>query len=323
MRMDCMVPVSVVIPTYNRTNVLFDTIRSIVSGKKKPSEVIVIDQTSPATVFPEDLKKMMTDGMLTVLHESIPSLTRSRNIGLRRASNDIVLFCDDDILVDENTIEILYQRMRQKNILLVAGITKDENCLFGGNADSSIKSVFSTAIGLKKFWRKDGYVVRGSMRGRYAAAISEPSKTEWAMGYFFCIKKSFCERNDLWFDEKLIRYAYAEDLDFTLRYCRAASNQHFQTIVDPTLYVDHLASKEWRTPSRAAAFYTVINRRYLSYKIYPRRFWYRWFIKWSDKCWELFGCKTTEEKKNWHDAMVKCDQYTNALKDGDLNMVYE
>ena len=321
--MDKYVPISVIIPTYNRTTVLFDTIRSIVSGVQRPEEVIIVDQTIPAISFPKDLLNMIDEGRLTVLHETIPSLTRSRNIGLRCASNDIVLFCDDDILIDNNTIKNLYQKMSQKNIALIAGITKDENSLFVGKSDVGIKSIISTVMGLKKFWRKDGYVIRGSMRGRYATNIVSPTKTEWAMGYFFCIKKSFCVENNIWFDEKLIRYAYAEDLDFSLRYCMAADKRNFRTIVDPTLYVDHLASKEWRTPSRAAAFYTVINRRYLSYKIFPKKFWYRWFMEWADMCWEIFGCKTSEEKRNWRDARIKSKLKKESIKKGNFDEVYD
>lgn len=321
--MNNYISMSVVIPTYNRTTVLFETIRSLYGGKAVPNEIIVVDQTTPAVMFPEDLKMMESKGLLKVIHEKIPSLTRSRNIGLNSATNNIVLFCDDDILVDENTIWSLYQRMDNNNIALVAGIHKDENILFEGKADKKLKSLFSTIIGLKKFWKKGGYVVRGSMRGRYSTNISKPLKTEWAMGYFFCVKKNICIENQLWFDEKLIKYAYAEDLDFSLRYCTVANKLKMQTIVDPTLYVNHLATKEWRTPSRVASFYTVINRRYLSYKIFPQKFWYRFFIQWSDLCWQYIGCKTKEEKKNWHDARNKCRKNKEYIINGNLMDIYE
>lgn len=94
-----MIPISVVIPTYNRTKVLFDTIRSLCSGSKIPDEIIVVDQTNPPIEFPQDIQTIMKTGLLQVFHADIPSSTRSRNIGLEKAKNEIVLFCDDDILV--------------------------------------------------------------------------------------------------------------------------------------------------------------------------------------------------------------------------------
>lgn len=42
-----IIPMSIVIPTYNRTKVLFDTIESLNAGEYVPDEVIVVDQTNP------------------------------------------------------------------------------------------------------------------------------------------------------------------------------------------------------------------------------------------------------------------------------------
>ena len=56
------------------------------------------------------------------------------------------------------------------------------------------------------------------MRGRYPAPVADMVATDWAMGYFFCVRRSCMERWDCWFDENLKRYAYAEDLDVSIRY---------------------------------------------------------------------------------------------------------
>ena len=54
-----IIPMSIVIPTYNRTKVLFDTIESLNAGEYVPDEVIVVDQTNPPVEFPEKLKTRM------------------------------------------------------------------------------------------------------------------------------------------------------------------------------------------------------------------------------------------------------------------------
>lgn len=126
-----IIPMSIVIPTYNRTKVLFDTIESLNAGEYVPDEVIVVDQTNPPVEFPEKLKAQMGE-RLVVINESIPSLTRSRNIGLKAAGNDIVLFCDDDILVNSDSLKELYDAINNNEVALAAGIHKGENLLYEG-----------------------------------------------------------------------------------------------------------------------------------------------------------------------------------------------
>lgn len=316
-----IIPISVVIPTYNRTKVLFDTIESLNSGEKIPEEIIVVDQTNPPVQFPETLKDAMGE-RLVVIHEEIPSSTRSRNIGLRRAGKDIVLFCDDDILVNDDSLKILYETMSREDVALAAGIHKRDNLLYEGKKSSLVRSVGGTLFGTQKLWRKDGYVVHGSMRGRYAPEITTITPTEWAMGYFFCIRKSLCEKYEIYFDEKLRRYAYAEDLDFSLRYCAKAKKENKKSLLVPQIYINHLASKEWRTPSYEKTLYTIANRRYLSYKIYPGQFWKRWFLSWSDWCYEKFICSDLTEKQNWHKVRRFCRQEDKHLKEGCMEEIY-
>ena len=197
--------------------------------------------------------------------------------------------------------------MQNSKVALVAGINKKDNALYGGkNKDNQLKAFVSTLFGLKKFWRNDGYVIRGSMRGRYAVGITNKVPTEWAMGYFFSVKKSLCDKCTIQFDENLKRYAYAEDLDFSIRYCEKAKIGGRACILNPEIYVDHLASKEWRTPSKEATLYAIANRRYLSYKLYPKKFWNRWLLLWNDWCCEKFVCKNVDERKNWHEARMLC-----------------
>ena len=137
-----------------------------------------------------------------------------------------------------------------------------------------LKEAASMILGLKKPWRKDGYVIRSNMRGRYPVPVMQRVSTEWAMGYFFCVRRSLMERWNIWFDEGMDRYAYAEDLDFSIRYCLMAQQERLNCVLEPKIYVDHLASNEWRTPSEEAVRYFVRNRRRIAHKVYPNRWWY-------------------------------------------------
>lgn len=265
--------VAVVIPTYNRPEVLKGTIESYLRGRVLPRQIVVVDQTpepfNPGAI--SDCRGVRLD----IVRSATPSLTLARNMGVRASDFDTILFSDDDILVDRDSIAVLADTMANETVALVAGVTIAENAVYGNPTEPGVaRDIVGTLLGMKKPWRKDGYVVRASMRGRYPMPVTKRVPTEWAMGYFFCVRRSLMERHGIWFDEKLKRYAYAEDLDFSFRYCREVKANGLVCVLEPRIYVNHLASTEWRTPSTEATRYFVENRRYLARKLFPKKWWY-------------------------------------------------
>lgn len=95
--------ISIVIPTYNRpaqiSLVLDEILNSDVSGFENV-EVIVVDDGSPKTVEPNVLSKSPDHPFqFSFIRQENAGPARARNNGFGLATNDIVLFIDDDILV--------------------------------------------------------------------------------------------------------------------------------------------------------------------------------------------------------------------------------
>jgi GT2 family glycosyltransferase len=86
--------ISIVIPTYMRDQVLWDSVRALRPQLREGDELLVVDQNRPALRAPADLDAPW----LRLLHLDAPSLTRARNLGLARAARDRVVFLDDDIV---------------------------------------------------------------------------------------------------------------------------------------------------------------------------------------------------------------------------------
>ncbi len=278
--------ITVVIPTYNRPEVLRTTVESYLSGRVLPRQIVIVDQTSEP--FDPAIIRNKRGVELGVVHSMTPSLTLARNIGARASSSDVILFSDDDIVVDGDSIAVLADAMADDALALVAGVDIAENGVHGSpEKPRFVRDVVGTLLGMKKPWRKDGYIVRASMRGRYPMSVSRRVPTEWAMGYFFCVRRSLMERWGVWFDEGMTRYAYAEDLDFSMRYCACAEKDGLSCVLEPNIYVHHLASTEWRTPSDEAVSYFVANRRRIARKVYPGRWWYRLTMGWFDTTFAL------------------------------------
>lgn len=309
------VPISIIIPTYNRRDSLINTVNSYLNGKVVPSEIIIVDQTVPALSLDDIITSHQTDMLL--LHSDTPSLTRARNIGIKYSKNDIILFSDDDVLVDSNTLSRLYDTMSKDNIALCAGVSSSDQSFQKTNSSHKI---IGTLAGMQCFWKSGGYVVRHTMRGRYNINIKKNTyNTDWAMGYFFCVKKHLLNKWSICFDENLIGYAYAEDLDFSMRYCNRAKKENYDCIVSKQIYVKHLATQEWRTPSMKAMYFLVANRIYLLHKNYPQ--YSLWPMRWNNWCYS--HVLPQRERKLFSDIRKICLKNIELLYTGQIEEVYE
>ncbi len=245
----------------NRPKSLDRTLKLLFSGIDTPNQIVVVDQSQDAAVRNENKSILQTykdvcDG-LCYEYQQVPSLTKARNAGFGKALNEIIVCADDDIDVNPDTIGNVYKLMQNPNIAMIAGI--DE---FTKPSTSKIGYL----LGTKSFRRRKMGYVTSSMLGRYPDNIKGQIETQWAMGYFFVVRKSLMEKWGCRWDEKLTSYAYAEDCDFSFGYYKHARAEGLKCILDPSVKVKHLASKEYRIPSTKNTYMYVINREYLRHK---------------------------------------------------------
>lgn len=91
--------ISVVIPTYQREQVLIDTIECLSELSPTPAEILVIDQTlNHESGTQSKLDEFQRGGIVRWIRMERPSITAAMNLGLREARYDIVLFLDDDVI---------------------------------------------------------------------------------------------------------------------------------------------------------------------------------------------------------------------------------
>ena len=90
-------PVSVVIPTVGRPELVDALVRSLCEGDVAPEEIIVVDNR-PAD--PRTRAAFAADPRVRYLAEPVPGASRARNRGLAEARCPAVAFLDDDVVVD-------------------------------------------------------------------------------------------------------------------------------------------------------------------------------------------------------------------------------
>lgn len=89
------IPISVVIPAYNRADLIGETINSILGQSAPPAEVIVVDDGSRDGTA-DALSGF--GGRITVLRIPNSGELVARNTGIRHASGQLIAFCDSDDL---------------------------------------------------------------------------------------------------------------------------------------------------------------------------------------------------------------------------------
>ncbi len=254
------VNVSLLIPTMNRPETLEATLKSYFEKEFYPAEVIVVDQSADETVRAEVKKAVESFGdkvKCVYIYQEVPSLTKARNTAFKAASFDNLICSDDDIFVEKNTVKNVCDILNRGDVSMIAGIDT--------NAPERSGKI-GCLLGTKSFFkRKRGHVTK-SMLGRYPDVILKETPTEWAMGYFFAIKKSLAEKWDICWDENLVSYAYAEDLDYSYTYYKKSKAEGLKCILTPQVKVKHLVSREYRTPGFKATVMYTVHRRYLVYK---------------------------------------------------------
>ncbi|MDO9333402.1 MAG: glycosyltransferase [Dehalococcoidales bacterium] len=112
---------SVVIPTKDRIDDLTRCIQSLESQSVRPMEIIIVDGS-----ITQQTREMISEmsgkhGIpLKYIRQTVGKFGRAKNIGAMQAKGDVVLFVDDDVILDEYYIEEL-DKVYQKDTAGVIG----------------------------------------------------------------------------------------------------------------------------------------------------------------------------------------------------------
>ena len=267
---------SVVIPTYRRAASLEATLESILRQGDAVREVIIVSQSEDETH--EVIARMMTrlglgTNQLRLLRLAAPSSTAARNAGITASTGDWIIFSDDDVIWPDDLIVRLTAKLSAaSDIAMLAA--RD---LSRAEASLSAAQRWFGAFFLVNTWSAltEGRILP-SIQGRYPWPIRGDVPTEWAMGYWFAVRRDHLSAHGLRFDERLTRYAYAEDLLFSVQCARAAQRSGLRSVLSEDIAVRHLATDEWRTSARHVDLSSVWNRIFIASQLYAgASFWFR------------------------------------------------
>jgi glycosyltransferase involved in cell wall biosynthesis len=250
--------VSIIIPTYNRVKELEETLDSIISQTTLPKEILIVDDSDNDEIvnLVEYRKTEFKEKDLLLKYlrnKKEKSLTIARNIGIENATGDVILFLDDDVVLDKEYInEILKVYEAYPNALGVQG--------------------YITNIVLSKFWNrinkilfrgyleKDKCRVLPSTNSTYPYLLDKVISCQWLSGsnqsYMREVFQSFR------YNENLKRYSYSEDADLS---CQVHKHYPNSLYITPYAKLIHKASEEEKLPNKMLIQMKHIYKLYFFY----------------------------------------------------------
>ena len=95
--------VSLIICTYNREELLVQSLKCALKQTYGDMEILVIDQTEhhdeETMLYLDSIKDK-----IKYTYASTPSLTKARNLGIDSSTGDLIIFIDDDVILEEDFV---------------------------------------------------------------------------------------------------------------------------------------------------------------------------------------------------------------------------
>ncbi|MGK7945527.1 MAG: hormogonium polysaccharide biosynthesis glycosyltransferase HpsN [Microcystaceae cyanobacterium] len=226
---------SVIVPTYNREAILKDSLEDLLKQEYPSWEILVIDQTLTHESETEQyLQRLVDNNQIKWIKVEWASLPGARNLGVRQATGEIVLFIDDDIQLPEGYLYAHAQNyINDPEIGAVAGRVLDKMKI----ADA------------KRHKEEDNYELdylppEASDPGIAWYHIdlvhtTQPQQVISARGCNMSYKRDIFTKHGIWFDERFRGSAVREESDFCLRIRKTG----YKIWYDPKAYLVHLGEE--------------------------------------------------------------------------------
>lgn len=209
---------SVIICTRNRLHDLLLCLESLALQAQQMYELIIVDSSdrplSHDVEFTQRFNSSVFKNVRLDYVHTFPGLTYQRNVGIERATGDIVYFFDDDVILEPT---YLYEM----NLFF------KQNPAYGGGM-GSITNIPKKQTGWQRVVRALFLLQRDYSNGKFtwsgmpthAYGMDIMQDVEVLGGCCMAFKKELIVHCK--FDEKLTRYAYMEDCDASCRVSRLA-----------------------------------------------------------------------------------------------------
>jgi len=249
--------ISVVIPTRNRREHLEECLKSLFEANPLPNEVIVLDAGS--TDGTEEAVKQYS---ITFVRVNEPNRQRQRNIGLSKTTGEIVVFLDDDVVIDKPALRHI---MNAYSIdvggvggrILPYGMPRNYWVAACGNIVGKV--------------RNDGVVI-----GNFDIPLKKSKEVDCLQGCFMSFRREALQKVG-GFDENYASFFRGDDTDVSF----VVKKRGYKLIYEPKAIVWHKALGKRSYSTENWAYFYIRGCTYFYFKnVFPRaKRYFPWFLK--------------------------------------------
>ncbi len=144
---------SVVIPTYNRKDLLLRNLQALSQQTFPDFEVVVVDQSEPPVEIPEEYRQKLA---IRYVYSEQRGPALARNKGIHEATGHVVAFTDDDCIPERDWLEKAARHFDERPIAGLEGFIRSEK--IGDPGYRTVSNLNFEGIGFmtaNMFYRRD------------------------------------------------------------------------------------------------------------------------------------------------------------------------
>jgi len=274
--------VSIIIPTYNRNKMLCDTLSNIMRFEHQYNELVIVDQTKahePETKL--FLDNLLLNNKIKYIYVDYPNLPNARNVGINNSTGDLIIFFDDDVEINENTIPSHIASLSTPEVGCVTGkvtiinTNKNQNIVLGSS--NRLKKIIKSFLFF--FLRKKAsYVGRFGILSDFSRGKLLPADT--CIGCNMSFKRDVLLKCGL-FDSNYTGNAVREDTDMSARIRKLK----YKIIYNPSASIIHFMDNSGGTRTSLNEIYWSMifkNQCYFYLKNFNFTYAYIYILHLSD-----------------------------------------
>ena len=242
-----MTSFSVVIPTLRRPEALRRTIESLLACAPLPDEIVVVDGDPEGSARDVVEAFAHASGSSRLLYlSSDTGLTKQRNRGIDACTGDVIVFFDDDVVIDAAIFAHFAAAYKDAELVGVTGRVLGDDPPRFGDVNSLVRRRLTSS-------RKQGTFTRFGYP-RYLIDRDREQDVERQPGGLASARREAVALTR--FDELLTGYALAEDEDFSYRLSRLGRVRYVPSI---SIWHEQHGVRDLRAVNKML----VLNRTYL------------------------------------------------------------
>jgi len=282
---------SIVIITMDRPLDVLTRLDALLEQTRLPEEVILVDASRNSCLVADFISPAFErEGVLFVYERAEPSTSAQRNLGVERASGDVVFFLDDDIFLDPEYIQEVMSVYETKAKGSVGGVR--------GNLKPPFRSCSLPARLYQMFFLLDEFSLNRRAKIKLSGYCRHSCKVYSPTSIRICPSNCVSVWRDTFvehlFDTTFGGYVIGEDVDLTWR---LSSEKPIYQI--PTCGFRHIESDRQSRADYASAYRWFYLQRYFFEKEFGCSAWRRLFRMWANAGYLFLLTVTAVEKRDF------------------------